>query len=185
MTANKSTAQIEAFMLDLISECVTKFPVMWDCVSLVAFLYLIISIPMQISFASVSQSIGRAMFGMDLIAEVISLRWELLIRFLNNRTDRIGGLYNSVRCYSYYYKWSIQSSHWYKRLLLCFSFRHKNYMKMFNLFPLLFWLGCMCLLLHFSSRSRFKLNVSAGSQKRTIHKPEGKNESRFSLISKK
>ena len=34
-------------------------------------------------------------------------------------------------------------------------------------------------------RSRFKLNVSAGSQKRTIHKPEGKDESRFSLKSKK
>jgi hypothetical protein len=33
--------------------------------------------------------------------------------------------------------------------------------------------------------SRFKLNVSAGSQKRTIHKPEGRNESRFSLMSKK
>jgi len=33
--------------------------------------------------------------------------------------------------------------------------------------------------------SRFKLNVSAGSQKRTIHKPEGKEESRFSLKSKR
>ena len=35
------------------------------------------------------------------------------------------------------------------------------------------------------TRSRFKLNVSAGSQKRTIHKSEGRNESRFSSISKK
>ena len=35
------------------------------------------------------------------------------------------------------------------------------------------------------SRSRFKLSVSAGSQKRTIHKPEGRNESRFTSISKK
>ena len=35
------------------------------------------------------------------------------------------------------------------------------------------------------ARSRFKLNVSAGSQKRTIHKPEGKDESRFSLKSKR
>ena len=34
------------------------------------------------------------------------------------------------------------------------------------------------------TRSRFKLNVSAGSQKRTIHKSEGRNESRFSSISK-
>jgi len=33
--------------------------------------------------------------------------------------------------------------------------------------------------------SRFKLNVSAGSQKRTIHEPEGKDESRFSLKSKR
>ena len=33
--------------------------------------------------------------------------------------------------------------------------------------------------------SRFKLSVSAGSQKRTIHKPEGKDESRFSLKSKR
>jgi hypothetical protein len=33
--------------------------------------------------------------------------------------------------------------------------------------------------------SRFKLNVSAGSQKRKIHKPEGRNESRFSLKSKR
>jgi len=33
--------------------------------------------------------------------------------------------------------------------------------------------------------SRFKLNVSAGSQKRTIHKPEGKDEFRFSLKSKR
>ena len=48
----------------------SRFRVMWDCVSLVALLYLIISIPMQISFASVSQSIGRAMFGMDLIADI-------------------------------------------------------------------------------------------------------------------
>jgi len=30
-------------------------------------------------------------------------------------------------------------------------------------------------------KESFKLNVSAGSQKRTIHKPEGKDESRFSL----
>ena len=35
------------------------------------------------------------------------------------------------------------------------------------------------------SRSRFKLNVSAGSQKRTIHKPEGRNESRFSFKRKR
>ena len=35
------------------------------------------------------------------------------------------------------------------------------------------------------TRSRFKLSVSAGSQKRTIHEPEGRNESRFSSISKK
>ena len=36
-----------------------------------------------------------------------------------------------------------------------------------------------------NARSRFRLNVSAGSQKRTIDEPEGRNESRFSLISKK
>jgi len=35
------------------------------------------------------------------------------------------------------------------------------------------------------SWSRFRLNVSAGSQKRAIHEPEGRNESRFSLISKR
>lgn len=34
-------------------------------------------------------------------------------------------------------------------------------------------------------RSRFRLSVSAGSQKRTIHEPEGRNDSRFSSISKK
>jgi len=33
--------------------------------------------------------------------------------------------------------------------------------------------------------SRFRLSVSAGSQKRAIHEPEGRNESRFSSISKK
>jgi len=35
------------------------------------------------------------------------------------------------------------------------------------------------------ARSRFKLNVSAGSQKRTIHEPEGKDESHLSLKSKR
>jgi len=33
--------------------------------------------------------------------------------------------------------------------------------------------------------SRFKLSVSAGSQKRTIYEPEGRNESRFSLKSER
>ena len=44
-----------------------------------------------------------------------------------------------------------------------------------------------CCTLHFllPPWSRFKLNVSAGSQKRKIHKPEGRNESRFSLKSKR
>ena len=31
------------------------------------------------------------------------------------------------------------------------------------------------------SRSRSKLSVSAGSQKRTIHEPEGRDETRFEL----
>jgi hypothetical protein len=34
-------------------------------------------------------------------------------------------------------------------------------------------------------RSRFRLNGMAGSQKRAIHEPEGRDESRYSLISKK
>ena len=32
-----------------------------------------------------------------------------------------------------------------------------------------------------SPRSRFRLNVSAGSQKRAIHEPEGRDESRLAL----
>jgi CRP-like cAMP-binding protein len=48
----------------------SRFRVVWDCVSLAALLYLMISIPMQISFASVTQSIDRAIFGMDLIVDI-------------------------------------------------------------------------------------------------------------------